>query len=290
MYARAILGATAAIAALSLAACRSAESARTAAGSSSAVDSAAGAGAASVVTITATDFAFDAPAEVPGGLTTIRLVNQGPSLHHVQLIKLDEGKTVDDMVAALKAGGPPPKWASMAGGPNPPEPGSTSNVTMQLEPGNYAMVCFVPAADGMPHVMKGMMRPLKVTGPSRAAAEPASDVTVNLVDYDFQLSQPLTAGRHTIRIENGGGQPHELAILHLKPGKTPEDFGKWGEKPVGPAPAALLGGVSAIMPGTHVFVTADLPPGDYAFICFVPDMKDGAPHFTHGMAKKFTVS
>ncbi len=119
--------------------CRSGEPARDiATDSAPSCDTAAG--GASVVTVTATDFAFEAPAEVPAGLTTFQLVNRGPSLHHIQLVKLEEGKTADDFMAALKAGGPPPRWVSWAGGPNPPEAGGTTSATVALEPGNYAML------------------------------------------------------------------------------------------------------------------------------------------------------
>jgi hypothetical protein len=282
-------------AALLLTACRSGESARhIAADSAAPAASQPGdtpAGAPNVVTVTATDFRFEAPAEIPAGLTTFKLVNSGPSLHHVQLIKLEEGKTADDFLAALKAGGPPPRWASVAGGPNPPEPGGTSSTTLAVEPGNYAMLCFIPAADGVPHMMKGMVRPLTVTGPARAgAAEPTADLVMKLVDFDFQLSQPLKAGRQTLRVENAGGQPHEVAIVRLEPGKEPVDFAKWGERPSGPAPGKLFGGVSGIMPGTHAFVEVDLPPGDYGLLCFVPNEKDGKPHFMQGMAKRVKVS
>ena len=246
---------------------------------------------ANVVTVTAADFAFNAPVEIPAGLTTFRLVNNGPSLHHLQLIKLEDGKTADDFVAALKAGGPPPRWASLAGGPNPPEPGSTTSATVALEPGSYAMICFVPAADGMPHVLKGMVHPFKVTGTAAAGApEPKADLVVKLVDFDFQLSGPLTAGRHTIRVENAGSQPHEIAFVLLKPGKTPSDFTAWGEKPEGPAPGSVHGGISGIMPGGHAFANVDLAPGNYALICFFPDATDGKPHFAHGMMKVIQVS
>ena len=71
--------------------------------------------------MTATDYSFDAPAEIPAGLTTFHLVNKGPSIYHVQLVKFGEGKTLDDFKAAMKAPGPPPKWVTMEGGPNPPE-------------------------------------------------------------------------------------------------------------------------------------------------------------------------
>jgi hypothetical protein len=240
--------------------------------------------------VVARDYSFAAPSEIPAGLTTFRLVNRGPSLHHIQLIKLEEGKTADDFFAALKAGGPFPRWASFAGGPNPPESGDTATATLAVEPGNYVMLCFVPSADGVPHMMKGMATPLTVTRASGGSqVEPRADVVMKLVDFDFELSQPLTAGRHTIRIENAGAQPHEVAIVRLNPGKTPKDFTEWGEKPVGPAPGTMFGGVSGIMPGSRAFVSVDLPAGEYALICFVPDAKDGKPHFAHGMAKVIKV-
>jgi hypothetical protein len=246
--------------------------------------------APNVVTITATDYAFEAPAEIPGGFVTMRLVNKGPSLHHIQLLKLDEGKTMADFTAALKAGGPP-QWAIPAGGPNPPQSGDSSTVQMRLEPGQYVMVCFIPAADGKPHLAMGMMRPLTVTASgSAAAAEPTADIVMKLVDFDFQLSKPLAPGRHVLRIDNDGTQPHEVAIVRMEKGKEPLSFASWGERPTGPAPGQTYGGVAAIMPGTHVYVPLDLPPGEYGLLCFVPEMKDGKPHFVHGMVKKVTIS
>jgi hypothetical protein len=41
------------------------------------------------------------------------------------------------------------------------------------------------------------------------AAEPKSDITVTLSDFAFALSQPVTAGTHTIRVENTGPQLHD---------------------------------------------------------------------------------
>ena len=276
------------LAGLALASCRSDKP--PAAETGAPADAAASA-APSTVTVTTTDYSFDAPAELPAGLTTFRLVNRGPSIHHIQLVKFGEGKTLDDFMAALKAGGPPPEWATMEGGPNPSELGDTSSTTVTLEPGNYAMICFVPGPDGVPHLAKGMVRPLAVTaGGGAAGAEPETDVVMKLLDYDFELSAPLTAGRHTIRIENAGPQEHELVIVKLESGKEPMDFAKWGEKQVGKAPGTLHGGVSGIMPGDKAFVEVDLAPGEYGLICFVPDTKDGKGHHHHGMVKKVTVS
>jgi uncharacterized cupredoxin-like copper-binding protein len=43
-------------------------------------------------------------------------------------------------------------------------------------------------------------------------------------------------------------------------------------------------------PGGSASFTVDLTPGNYAFICFLPDAKDGKPHALHGMTKQFTIS
>jgi hypothetical protein len=142
------------------------------------------------------------------------------------------------------------------------------------------------------HVTKGMVRPFEVTAASSTApAEPpAADITIKLVDYDFQPSQPLTPGRHIIRVENAGPQAHEIVLLKLAPGKTVEDFGRWAETGMkGPPPAEPLGGIAALDKGDHGSFDVDLTPGEYGFICFVPDAKDGKPHLVHGMMKQIKV-
>jgi uncharacterized cupredoxin-like copper-binding protein len=279
------------LAGLALASCSSDKSPAAEARAADTAAASAASAALPTVNVTTTDYSFDAPAEVPAGLTTFRLVNRGPGIHHVQLVKIGEGKTFDDFMAALKKGGAPPKWVSMEGGPNPSEVGDTSSTTVALEPGNYAMLCFVPDPDGVPHVAKGMVRPLTVTGGgSTAAAEPEADVVMKLTDYDFELSKPIPAGRHTIRVDNAGPQEHEVVIVKLEPGKDAIDFAKWGEKMAGKPPGTLHGGVSGIMPGDKAFIEVDLAPGEYGLLCFVPDAKDGKGHYHHGMAKKVTVS
>jgi hypothetical protein len=244
------------------------------------------------VTVTATDFTFDAPAKIASGATRFRLVNQGKELHQAQLIKLEDGKTLDDLAAAMKNPGPPPSWVKWVGGPNGIGPGQEANATAVLTPGQYAYLCFIPSADGTIHASKGMARPFEVTAGSSASASdfPAADITIKLADYNFESSQPLTPGRHTIMVENAGPQAHELVLLKLAPGKKTEDFGRWAESGMkGPPPAEPLGGVVALDEGARGSFEVDLPPGDYGFICFVPDSKNGKPHLAHGMMKTFKV-
>ena len=245
---------------------------------------------ARVVTVTGKDFKFDAPAEIPAGLTEFRFLNKGPSIHHMQILKLTNGKTFSDLRTALARQGPPPKWMKEVGGPNAPAPGTESNATLMLEPGNYAIICFVDIG-GAPHFTKGMVRPLKVVAASGpAASNPIPDVTATLFDYNFRLSTPVLAGTRTIKVENSAGQPHELELVQLAPGKTAKDFLAWaGSGMNGPPPAKPIGGIAGIEHGMSETFTANFTPGNYAFICFIPDAKDGKPHFVHGMTKDFSV-
>jgi hypothetical protein len=75
------------------------------------------------------------------------------------------------------------------------------------------------------------------------AALPAGDVVITLRDYAFDLSTPLTAGTHTIRVENAGPQWHEVGIERLAEGKTTADFQAWMAAPQGPPPVHPAGGV-----------------------------------------------
>ncbi|HYT70263.1 MAG TPA: hypothetical protein VEK78_02705 [Gemmatimonadales bacterium] len=248
------------------------------------------------VTITATNYAFAVPDTIPAGLTTLRLVNQGTELHHASLIRLGEGKTAADfqagLQAAMKEHTPPPPWMGFAGGPNAVAPGDTATAIQVLQAGSYLLICWIPSADGVPHVMKGMVHPVVVAGTAAAAAEPPADVRAKLTDYDFEFTPALTAGPHTIRVENAGPQGHEIVIGALSPGKTLQDFIAWeqgGEK--GPLPASRwLGGVATLDSGAHALFRATFAPGQYLILCFWPDAKDGKPHLVHGMAKQITVS
>ena len=249
------------------------------------------AAAPNLVTVTARDFAFDAPETLPAGLTTIRLVNQGPDMHHVQLMRLDEGRTVQDYIDHVAAGGSEvAPWATLVGGPNVPTPGGHSEATLNLEPGTYAIVCVIPSADGVMHVMKGMIKPLVVLPAQSPPAEaPAADVRMVLRDYSYEITPEISAGRHTILVENAAAQPHEVVVMKLAPGKTAQDLLGWMATHQGTPPATPLGGTTMMSSGESNRITANFTPGEYALLCFVPDAGDGKRHVAHGMVRQITV-
>jgi uncharacterized cupredoxin-like copper-binding protein len=250
-----------------------------------------------VLTIVAMDYAFQVPASVPAGLTTVRLVNRGRMLHHVQLNRLEQGKTVSDMLREWKPGVANPSYLTGAGGPTAALGGETLEGQVVLQPGRYAIICWVPAADGQLHLQKGMMGqfevlPLPASASSGApAALPRADVTITMMDYGY-LVPAIRPGRQSVRVENKGPQAHELVMVRLKRGRTAADAAAWAEHgQTGDAPGAMVGGVAALSAGHSGQFTVPFTPGEYALICFVPDQKDGKghPHTTYGMLRQFTV-
>ena len=241
-----------------------------------------------VVTVRAMDFAFQLPDTIAGGLVTVRMVNDGADLHHVFVVKLEDGRTASELLQTMSAHAPMPAWARELGGPNAVAPGDTSDVTVELPAGNYVFLCVIPAKDGVPHVMKGMFKPVVVTA-GAAAAPPRHDASMILDDYTFGLDQVIAAGRRTVRVENRAAQSHEVLFVQLAPGKTGHDVLAWLESQQGPPPGRPVGGTVGMATGVVNYVTADFPPGEYALICFLPDAGDGRPHFLHGMMQHVTV-
>ncbi|MGH7526847.1 MAG: hypothetical protein ACREMX_09085 [Gemmatimonadales bacterium] len=225
------------------------------------------------------------------GRTAFRLVNQGAEPHHLVVLRLEEGRTFDSLLAALKKPGPPPSWIRAVGGPNAAAPGGESNTEQVLTAGHYAVICFVPSPDGAPHLAKGMVNSLEVTPASGpVAAETPADIVLKLSDYSFSLSAPLSPGKRVVRVENTGSQLHEIVLAKLAPGRSATELVAWelgGRK--GEAPGTFVGGMAPMERGEQALFSATFEPGEYALICFVPDAKDGKPHTAHGMVKQIKV-
>ena len=243
-------------------------------------------------TMTATDYGFMGPEQVPSGLTAIEVLNQGAEVHHAQLVRLAPGKTPADFAAAMQADpAHPPTWVTFVGGPNAVVPGDRATAVMELQPGQHLVLCLIPNKTGVAHVALGMVKPFKVTeAVETRIAEPKPDVVITARDFQFVLSQPITAGSHTVQLVNEGGQAHEVVLVKLAPAAKAKDFiAAFEPGAVGPPPGRPLGGIVGIERGARGLFTAQFDPGQYALICFFPDPKTGAPHFAQGMTWEFDV-
>ena len=243
-----------------------------------------------VVNVVATDYRFDMLDTLPAGPTLFHLVNNGAQLHHMTIVRLQAAKTLADFTA-LPPDAPPPAWAVFVGGPNAASPkGGQSEAALDLAPGHYAVICVIPGPDGKPHMMDGMIKALTVVPSAVRRAMPAAHMTLTLTDYAFTFSRPVSAGRRIIRVINHGTQPHEAVFVRLGPGKTGEDVARWVDNGMhGTPPGMPFAGISALAPGDENTAFVNLTAGDYALLCFAPDVKDGKRHTAHGMIHDFKV-
>lgn len=119
---------------------------------------------ASDVAVTLKEYTFEMPTELKAGAHTLKVSNQGTQSHEMILFKLAEGKTLADLHTFLsnpEPSGPPP--GEEVGGALPMAAGMRAWTTVDLKPGNYVAVCFIPdSGDGKSHLEHGMLMPLKV--------------------------------------------------------------------------------------------------------------------------------
>jgi hypothetical protein len=288
-----------ALAAASLTACQPADDGQPADASSVAATESPS--TAHVVEVTARDYAFDGPDEIPSGWTTFRLKNEGKEHHFLFLSRLPEGRTFEDYVAEvalpfdsvwhqLNAGAIDkaeagamlgrllPAWyGSVApmGGPGLVAAGGVAQTSVKLEPGTYVMECYVKTPDGKFHAVLGMARTLTVTGDPSGAPEPEADLALTLSNFELAVEGYVTAGEQTVAVhfqehpEFGLG--NDVHVVRLDDDTDMDEVIAWmdwmnvqGLRE--PAPAAFVGGTHEMPVGHTAYFTVDLAPGRYAWI------------------------
>ncbi|GEM_PF-132783 len=294
----------------------------------------------------AQDFTFNGPATIQGGLVTLQFKNTGKEPHHLQLLKLNTGVTMDQLTSAIATQGEEAvfRLVSFQGGVGTIDPNGNAEVALNLPEGQYVIACFISGADGVPHLAKGMIKPLNVTAPASSAAPSVQAAqTVTMKDFTYDGPTTLNAGRVIVRADNSGPQVHEMNVIKLAPGKTVQDAvnffklvaappaggasakpaasgaaakpaasaaagtsakpaasaaaGGASAKPAasgaaavgGPPPFTDVGGLQAFSQNGSGWAILNLEPGEYAFVCNVPDPSSGQPHTALGMAKQISV-
>lgn len=237
-------------------------------------------------------YGFNAPNAVTvDNLAAITFDNSaGKEAHQAALIKLADGKTVDDAKAffASEAAptGPPP--FNVAGGTTAVDPGGKIAISQTMPSGTYVFLCFVPDATGAPHFAKGMVASIDVTGNSTASLPLPDGENSTAKEFSYEMPS-LKAGATTLRTINEGKQDHEYQFGLLADGKKSTDALAWLENPQGPPPFAHVGGPVVGVSGSNS-VKLDLKKGEYVVFCNIPDQMDNKPHYAHGMFQGFSVT
>lgn len=112
--------------------------------------------------VTLLDYEFVFDGDLAAGQQVLRVHNGANQIHEMIMFPLPPGMSVEDMLMAMEEGGDeggPP--GSMVQGMWTIDPGVTVYVTVDLVPGTYGILCFIPDADG-PHFMSGMVAEVTV--------------------------------------------------------------------------------------------------------------------------------
>jgi hypothetical protein len=229
---------------------------------------------ATTVEVEATEYSFDLPAEVAGGVVRMQFTNTGGFPHEFSFARIEQGKTEADVKEVIESGGEPPDWAEDIAGVPALSPGESITVTRTLEPGSYAFLCFFPDPEGIPHAALGMYEVFTVAGDTGLTL-PEPDATITATDDGLQVPE-LSVGEQTIQFQNDGAKPHELVLVTLEPGKGLKDIDGWIEGGYeGEPPVVFLGGMQTIPSGESLFLTIELEPGvEYTAVDFSTNSRE----------------
>ncbi len=115
------------------------------------------------------DYSFDVPAGFTGE-GSVLIENTGAEAHELAAIKVADGATAEDAIAFLTAdpaAGPPPEGPppfAGATGVSPMDAGEANVVELDLTPGDWVFICYLPTAgSGAPHFTEGMVQTVTVT-------------------------------------------------------------------------------------------------------------------------------
>jgi len=121
----------------------------------------------------------------------------------------------------------------------------------------------------------------------------AETVGIKGVDYAFEgAPDELDAGLVSFRFTNDGNEEHEMILVRRADG-VDESLDELLELPDEEVFSKIeMKAVTFAPPGGESYTAAELDPGTYFLICFIPvgGGEDGEPHFAHGMKHTFTVA
>ncbi len=115
-------------------------------------------------------------------------------------------------------------------------------------------------------------------------------VTFVASDHAFHGPDTIPGGTTVIRLRNHGREPHQLQLVWLANGRTPEELTSALQATQGRMPtwARYMGGPNGVESGGVAEAILYLEPGTYAVICLVPT-KENQPHVAMGMQRSLLV-
>jgi hypothetical protein len=262
---------------------------------------------------------FIGPNEIASGWTTIRINNDSGMEHFGLVYRLPEGvtgemigdqvvKPIQQSLTANIAGDTEkaaqimatiPAWIAdiqYLGGPGMMSTGVIGEATMNIEPGNYIVECYVKT-NGIQHNyhptpgMHGMVLAFTVRDEGGGMAEPEANVTLDITNTGYAISSgQFRAGENSVRVNFVEQQlynnfvGHDAHVFRIDEDTDVDAAAKWinffpNDGQQTPAPAHFVGGIHDMPQGSTAYFKLNLEEGEYGVVAEIPDAK-GAGLFT----------
>lgn len=235
------------------------------------------------------------PDTIPGGIVDITFQNSGEQTHTLEIWRIREGHTADEILAMFDHIKENPddffgvfdlgSWIHYA---DAIEPGTPHQFYADLGTGDFFI-----SAETNPELGPVFFSATELVG----TTEPETAVFVDMADFSYAMPDAIPAGEQRWAFTNSGEQWHLAAIIGAAPDASLEEImASFAEEgPVADAAVDIFGGMPPMSPGERVWLDFDLEPGAYEVACPLPDvaalMNGGPPlsHMEHGMRRAFTV-
>jgi hypothetical protein len=243
----------------------------------------AGAATSNSLDVKASEYTFKLSGAPKSGWVKIGFDNVGVENHMVAVVELKKGVTVkqlkqaassNDDSAFQKIAAPGATENGPSGMPDLLGPDQQTATLTQLPAGHYGMLCFLPAPDGTPHFMKGMIDTFDVKK-GKSKLEPpttARDATLTDSAIDFDTAD---IGRNlTVKVTNDGQSVHSFTLVKVEAGHTVAEvrdyfntlFSGNGTEASSKPPGVIVGGIASVDPGATAYLEQTLEPGHYAYV------------------------
>ena len=243
-------------------------------------------------------YAFEAPAQAPGGVVTLTLGNGGALRHEAALARVGQTpieQVTQDLANVLAGDGAIPDYLELYGGVPEILGGTEQTSTLTLPEGDYVLYCSLrdtgqggALPDAQPHFQLGMIAPLQVRG-DNGLQLPSTVPTVSAGEYGFEFA-PLPAGANRVLFKNvGPDQMHLAAFLEFPEGVDEEAAlpALLGQGDPAAAPVQRVVAGPFVPGGGGTFVLPLKPDRVYGLVCSLRDRAGGPPHLTKGMVGVF---
>lgn len=264
------------------------------------------------VTVTLTEDAILAPEEIAAGPTVLIVENEETGPGHAFVVRIPEDVSDQELAGALSTSTPivaeTPDWfwtAAFLGNADRATTEQPSVALVGMEPGRYVV--------GDPYRPTTEFAQFTVSGPDLGeTALPDADLEIELFEMNFSLPDELEGGPQLWQVENSGAMLHEMALMPVPVGATPEQVQEavaaelaveFGGDPVEARATIdalggewvgwttdLVAGVGVLSPQEATLAQVNLEPGTYGAVCYIPEPNSGMPHLMLGMTKVFEVT